>query len=90
MQQVTREGATTKVVFDVTDSFSPVSTVEYSVDTGRWQPVYPADGAADSRQERFEIRVEGEAAGRVVIRAADAMNNATTARVEALGASKGR
>jgi biopolymer transport protein ExbD len=48
------------------------------------------DGAADSRQERFEIRVDGEAAGRVVIRAADTMNNAGTARVTAAGAATGR
>jgi hypothetical protein len=57
--------------------------VEYSVDTGRWQPAYPVDGAADSRRERFEVRVEGDAAGRMVIRAVDAMNNAGTARVAA-------
>jgi hypothetical protein len=83
VQQVVRDGAGTKVTFDVSDSFSPVSTVEFSVDTGRWQPAYPADGAADSRRERYEIRVDGDAAGRVVIRAADAMNNAGTARVAA-------
>jgi len=90
VQQAVREGAATKVTFDVTDSFSAISTVEYSVDTGRWQPAYPLDGAADSRQERFEIRVDGEAAGRVVIRAADTMNNAGTARVAAPGAAAGR
>ena len=56
--------------------------MEFSVDGGRWQTAYPADGAADSRVERFEIRVEGDAAGRVIIRASDVMNNATTARVE--------
>ena len=60
------------------------------MDTGRWQPAYPADGAADSRRERFEIQVEGEAAGRVVIRAVDTMNNAGTARVSAPGPNKGQ
>jgi hypothetical protein len=83
VEQVTRDGSGTKVVFEVADSFSPIATVEYSVDTGRWQPAYPVDGVADSRRERFDIRVEGDAAGRVVIRAADAMNNAGTARVAA-------
>jgi hypothetical protein len=83
VQQVVREGAGTKVTFDVSDAFSAVTTVEFSLDTGRWQPVYPVDGAADSRRERYEIRVDGEAAGRVVIRAADSMNNAGTARVAA-------
>ncbi|HSP90269.1 MAG TPA: hypothetical protein VLN08_05160, partial [Vicinamibacterales bacterium] len=90
VRQVVREGAATKVTFDATDSFSPVSTVEYSVDTGRWQAAYPVDGAADSRQERFEIRVDGEAAGRVVIRAADTMGNTGTARVVASGAAPAR
>ncbi len=87
VQQVVREGAATKVTFEVTDSFSPVATVEYSLDTGRWQAAYPVDGAADSRHERFEIRVEGDAAGRVVIRATDSMNNAGTARVAAPAAT---
>jgi hypothetical protein len=83
IQQVVREGAATRVVFEVADTFSPVSTVEYSIDTGRWRAVYPLDGAADSRRERYEIRVDGDAAGRVVIRATDSMNNAGTARVPA-------
>ena len=90
VQQAVREGAATRVTFEVTDAFSPVSTVEYSVDTGRWQSAYPLDGAADSRQERFEIRVDGEAAGLVVIRATDTMNNAGTARVAAPRAAPGR
>ena len=90
VQQVVREGAATRVTFEVTDSFSPVSTVEYSLDTGRWQAAYPVDGVADSRQERFEIRVEGDAAGRVVIRATDARNNAGTARVAAPAAAGSR
>ena len=83
VQQIVRDGAGTKVAFEVSDSFSPVATVEFSVDTGRWQTAYPIDGAADSRRERYEIRVDGEAVGRVVIRAADTMNNTGTARVAA-------
>ena len=90
VRQVVREGAATKVSFDVTDSFSPVSIVEYSVDTSRWQAAYPVDGAVDSRQERFEIRVDGEAAGRVVIRATDAMGNTGTARAVGSGAAPAR
>jgi hypothetical protein len=90
IQQVSREGASTRVVFEVTDSFSPVASADYSIDAGRWRPAFPLDGAADSRRERFEITVEGDAAGRVVIRAADAMNNAATTRVAAVPAGKGR
>jgi hypothetical protein len=75
-----RDGSGLKIVFDVSDTQSAVSTAEYSVDSGPWQTAYPVDGAADSRRERYEIRIGGSAAGRVVIRAADAMNNASTAR----------
>lgn len=81
--QVVREGSATKVVFDVVDTHSAIASAEYSVDMGRWQPAYSVDGAVDSRRERFEITVEGDAVGRVVIRAADVMNNAASARVEA-------
>lgn len=82
--QAVREGPATKVVFDVVDTHSAIASAEYSVDMGRWQPAYAVDGAVDSRRERFEIKVEGDAAGRVVIRAADAMNNAASARVAAV------
>ena len=80
--QATKDGTGTKIVFEVRDGHSTVSAAEFSVDAGRWQTAYPVDGAADARVERFEIRVEGDAAGRVVIRASDSMNNVATARVE--------
>jgi len=76
-----REPASTQIAFEVADTHSTLSAVEYSVESGRWVTAYPADGAADSRRERYEIRVEGVAEGRVVIRATDAMNNVATARV---------
>jgi hypothetical protein len=80
--QVKPDGARSSVVFEVRDSHSVIERVEYSVDAGAWQTAYPMDGAADATRERYEIVVEGQAAGRVVIRAADAMNNTGTARVE--------
>lgn len=80
--RVEKAGTSSRVVFEVRDAQSPVSIVEYSVDAGRWQTAYPVDGAADARTERYEIRIEGDAPGRVVIRAADIMNNASTARVD--------
>lgn len=76
------ENARTVVVLDVRDGHSVIERVEYSVDAGPWQAAYPSDGSADAKQERYEIVVEGTAAGRVVIRATDAMNNTGTARVE--------
>ena len=69
----------TFIPFVVTDRYSPVRNVEYSVDTKRWQVIYPLDGISDSRVERFEVAVAPADADRLVIRATDAMNNAATA-----------
>jgi hypothetical protein len=80
--QTAADGTATRVVFEVRDSHSAIAVAEYSVGAGEWQAAYPSDGSADSRTERFEIRVEGNAAGPVVIRASDTMSNAATARVE--------
>jgi len=58
-----------------------VLKVEYSLDGDRWQAVYPKDGIADSRFEQFELTLtEAEAAKGVVLRAADALNNVSSAR----------
>lgn len=76
------DGATAIVSVEVRDSHSVVDRVEFSVDGGPWQPAFPADGAADARRERYDIRVDGQAVGRVVLRATDAMNNTGTARLD--------
>ena len=70
----------TIVSFEVRDDHSPIERVEYSVDAERWRVVYPEDGLPDSRVERFELVLDGEAAARsVIIRATDAMRNVATA-----------
>ncbi len=76
------DGARSVVTFDAHDTQSVVERLEYSIDLGPWQTASPSDGAADSLRERFEIVIEGQAAGRVTLRATDAMNNTGTARVE--------
>jgi hypothetical protein len=73
-----RSGTRAVIAFSVSDEQSPVERVEYSLDASRWQVAYPVDGIADSREEKFEVSVDGEAA-RVIIRASDAMNNVSTA-----------
>jgi hypothetical protein len=80
-----RQGAQTVLAFDVRDADSAVQKVEYSLDGDRWQTIYPKDGIADSRFERFELTLEGDAAvrGGVIVRATDALNNVTSARAEA-------
>ena len=86
---VRRDGGRTTLAFDVRDDNSAVVKVEYSLDGDRWQAVYPKDGIADSRVEQYELTVQ-EAQGvlGVVLRAADALNNVSSARGSA--ASGGR
>ncbi len=72
--------------FVVTDAHSSVERVEYSLDTERWQVVYPLDGIPDSQVERFEITLDSADADRLVIRASDTMGNTVTA----LGQTDGR
>jgi hypothetical protein len=73
---VTRDGNRFVVPVEVRDADSPLIRVEYSVDSQKWRVAYPRDGMLDSRRELFEIHLEGEASGRVlVVRATDALNN---------------
>ena len=76
---IRREGGKTLVAFEVRDDQSAVQRVDFSIDAGRWRPVYPKDGICDSRFEQFELILDGDQAG-VVIRAVDAMSNIATAR----------
>lgn len=79
--RVAREAEAIVVQFDVRDSFSSIDRVEYSVDAGPWVTVYPADGMADTKVERYTVKVPANGAGGLVVRAADVMNNVATARV---------
>jgi hypothetical protein len=74
----------TSIEFEVSDDWSSVSKVEYSLDAQRWQPIYPKDGIFDSRHEQFDLTLEGaDGALGLVIRAYDAKNNSATARGDA-------
>ena len=84
ISSVRREGTRLVLEFDVRDEYSAVQRADYSLDGDRWQTIYPKDGIADSRVEQFELVLEGEAAARgVIVRAADALNNVSSARGEA-------
>ena len=77
------ERGRTVIAFDVKDDHSPIQKVEYSQDGQRWRGVYPVDGIADSRSERYELSIEGDIGDRgVTLRATDAMNNVATAQVD--------
>jgi len=74
----------TVISFDVKDDHSPIRGVEYSADGQRWRGVFPVDGIADSREEHYELPIEGELGDRgITLRASDAMNNVATAHVDA-------
>jgi hypothetical protein len=70
----------TTIAFQVRDDLSPIQKVEYSLDAQRWRTSYPRDGIFDARVEEFELVLDGESAGAVIIRAYDGKNNSATAR----------
>jgi len=73
----------TVISFDVKDDHSPIQRVEFSQDGQRWRGVFPVDGIADSRNEHYELAVDGELGERgVTVRATDSMNNVSTAQVD--------
>ena len=74
----------TMIIFDVKDDHSPIQRVEFSQDGQRWRAVFPVDGIADSREEHYELAVDGELGARgLTLRATDSMNNVSTAHVDA-------
>jgi hypothetical protein len=80
------ERGRTIIPFDVKDDHSPVQRVEFSQDGQRWRGVFPVDGIADSRQEHYELAVDGELGDRgLTLRASDSMNNVETIHVDAPG-----
>ena len=76
-------GGRTTVSFAVTDADSPISRAEYSRDGGlRWTAIFPVDGIADSKSERYELTLDGTLGDSgITIRASDSMNNADTTHV---------
>jgi len=80
---VRTERGRTVVTFDVKDDHSPIKLVEFSEDGQRWRGVFPVDGIADSREEHYELPIEGEMDPRgITLRATDGMNNISTAHVD--------
>jgi hypothetical protein len=74
----------TVISFNVLDDHSPIQRVEFSQDGQRWRGVFPVDGIADSRDEHYELVVDGELGDRgLTLRASDSMNNLATTHVDA-------
>lgn len=73
----------TIISFDVKDDHSPIQRVEFSQDGQRWRGVFPVDGIADSREEHYELAIDGELGDRgLTLRASDSMNNVETQHVD--------
>jgi hypothetical protein len=84
VRNVRAQGGRSTVTFDVTDDHSPIQHVEWSDDGQQWRAVFPTDGIADSRQEHYELTIDGGIGPRgVTIRATDSMNNVATRQVDA-------
>jgi SMP-30/gluconolaconase/LRE-like protein len=78
------EGSRTIVAFEVRDDHSPIQRVESSEDGQLWRSVFPVDGIADSRTERYELTIDHALGSRgLSLRVTDAMNNVTTRQVDA-------
>jgi hypothetical protein len=80
--QVSADATGARIAVRVQDAGSPILKVEYSVRGGPWQLVYPADGLADSLDERYDIRVASrDEAAQIVVRAIDRLQNVTSRAV---------
>jgi sugar lactone lactonase YvrE len=80
--EVSKVAAGARLVVRVRDAQNPIQKVEYSLGGGPWQLVFPADGLADSPEERYEIPLANESdASRIVVRAIDLLQNVTSQSV---------
>ena len=74
--EVLTQGTQTRLAIRVTDARSPIQKVEFSVDGGAWQLLYPLDGLADAPDERYELPLAtATTPSQVVIRATDLLQN---------------
>jgi hypothetical protein len=74
--EISRSGGPARLLVRARDARSPILKVEYSLDGGAWQLVYPMDGLADAPDERYEIPLPADGdARRVVVRATDRLQN---------------
>ncbi|MBI4893774.1 MAG: hypothetical protein HY821_24360 [Acidobacteria bacterium] len=82
LQAPRREGNEWVVEFEALDEGSSVRRAEYSVNGAPWRLIDAADGIADSRRERFSLRLPAATAETsLVVRAFDSAGNPGAARV---------
>ena len=82
IQSTRTDGPRPTLTFEVTDDHSPILKVECSSDGLEWRTVFPTDGIADSRTERYEVTLDRPLGQRgLTIRVTDSMNNVSTRTV---------
>jgi len=72
--QVNRERGALLVEFSATDS-GTIAACEVAVDGGSWGPLDPLDGLADSAEEHYRLRLEGEGRRSLMVRVTDSVGN---------------
>jgi hypothetical protein len=76
---VDRTGGAIRVSVTVRDAQSVIDRVDYAMGGGTWAQIYPIDGVADSRTERYQIIVKSEAElEKLIVRASDVLQNVTS------------
>jgi sugar lactone lactonase YvrE len=78
-------GRPDRVRAEARDVGSRIQRLEFSVDAGRWQQVYPVDGINDSSEETYEFAIPSDRRVRprvVVLRVSDRLGNVATSRVD--------
>jgi len=83
--QVVPSGDGHHVQFTARDNLSPIRTIEYAINSGTWNLVFPVDGIADSTEESVDFQLDGYRGRGVytlVIKLTDGLRNTATARAE--------
>jgi hypothetical protein len=81
------EAQTATLGFTARTGVSAIYQVEFSLDGGDWRLVFPDDGIADSKQEKFEIRLENLKRGphTLRVRVVDRVGNLGTHSLQIMG-----
>lgn len=66
-----------EITYQVTDQMFPILKLEYVIDVGDWQLIYPNDQICDSKTETFQLKSDKLSKGKhtIVIRAHDRLTN---------------
>jgi hypothetical protein len=82
------EGEKLRLAFRATDSFSPISRAEYSIDADDWQAAEPIGQISDSKSENYELTIpiamrdakDSTSEHTVVVRVSDRYDNVGVAK----------